>query len=158
MDVAQDGDDIIDLQPWDKDRPIRVKPNGKLLVVLDVNETLLFRKYQSNGTYTTPIIRPFAAEFIRRLLEFREAGIIHLGTWCGAWTHQREGELLTLLEERVGLMSRTRGRGRSKVLKNLDLHIRALPGCKTRHTFQHNPGKMVVIKPVSMLRSMVPQY
>ena len=29
---------------------------------------------------------------------------------------------------------------------------------KTRHTFKNNPGKNIVIKPISMIKSMLPQY
>ena len=44
------------------------------------------------------------------------------------------------------------------MVKNLAMHCRSLPGCKTRHVFKDNPGKSIVIKPVSMLKSMLPHY
>ena len=129
-----------------------------LLVVLDINETLLFRKYRPDTRdYTTPLYRPYVADFIQRLLEVRRSGIIDLAVWCGAWTHSRENELLKLLEQ-VGLRSKSSGRGSRKIEKNLDFHFRSLPGCKTRKTFANNPGKFIVIKPINHLKAMLPQY
>ena len=129
-----------------------------LLVVLDINETLLFRKYRPDTRdYTTAKFRPFLADFIQRLLQLRRSGIIHLAVWCGAWTHSRENELLELLEQ-VGLRAEDSGRGSKRIKKNLDWHFRSLPGCKTKKTFANNTGKFIVIKPISHLRAMLPQY
>ena len=119
---------------------------NRLLVILDINETLLFRKYlpQTRG-YTEPKFRPHSDDFITRLLKYREEGVIDLATWCGAWTHQRENELLTLLATKR-LIAKTTGRGKNKILKTLDYHLRAMPGTHTLphtlyyqlHRYKHN--------------------
>ena len=151
--------DVVELVSWIDCEPRLVEPAGRLLVVLDINETLLFRKYlTSSRGYTTPVMRPFVGDFVRRLLLLREQGVIDIATWCGAWTHKRENELLQLLKDNVGLIAKTTGRGSSKVLKTIDVHCRSLPGCKTRHFFKNNPGKSIVIKPVGMLKRMLPQH
>ena len=38
------------------------------------------------------------------------------------------------------------------------VHVCIILGCKTRKTFPDNPGKSIVIKPLSLVRSMLPQY
>ena len=116
---------------------------NRLLVILDINETLLFRKYlpQTRG-YTDPKFRPHSDDFITRLLKLREEGVIDLATWCGAWTHHREKELLTLLETK-GLIAKTTGRGKNKVLKTLDYHLRSMPGAHTQpHTLNYHLREM----------------
>ena len=153
-------DDIIDAD-YDDDRVDEDIPTPiVLLVVLDINETLLYRKYlPSTRGYTTPVVRPYVTDFIHRLLDLlRREGIIHLAVWCGAWTHTRENKLLSLLEEHFGLVTKSYGRGSSRSEKNVDLHLRSLPGCKTRNTFKNNPGKFIVIKPIKYLKTLCPHY
>ena len=41
---------------------------------------------------------------------------------------------------------------------HLYTHIQTILGCKTRKTFPDNPGKYIVVKPLSLVRSMLPQY
>lgn len=110
-----DGDDIFDLTAWCNDAPRIVEIVPRLLVILDINETLLFRKYlPATRSYTTPKLRPFVLEgLIKPLLALREDGVIHLATWCGAWTNQRENELLKILNP-LGLISKSTGRGKKK--------------------------------------------
>ena len=125
-------DDHIEITSWPRnwsDPPApQVEPIHRLLVIIDINETILYRKYlpQTRG-YTDPKFRPHVEDFIARLLKYREEGVIHLATWCGAWTHKRENELLSLIESK-GLIAKTTGRGKNKVLKTLDYHLRAMPG------------------------------
>ena len=155
----EDSSDVVQLQSWHDVEPRLVPPSGRLLVVLDINETLLWCKYLvSIRAHAEPIWRPSVDDFVRRLLDYVDQGVIDLGVWCGAWTHKRESELLKHLQDKLGLISKTTGRGSTKIVKNLAMHCRSLPGCKTRHFFKDNPGKSIVIKPVSMIKMMLPQY
>ena len=110
------------------------------LILLDVNGTLLYRKWlgykQGYGPCT---LRPLVHEFFSALSKETRTVI---GIWTGATTMKKMRELLQIL-------------ARAGIKKNdLFCSIPALPGCKSRKCF---PGttKPIWLKPISVLVDQV---
>jgi len=75
--------------------------NGRLLLVLDINELLLYRGWlKKERKYSEAIIRPHLKDFVKWLWAGNIGGWEHIdiALWCGAQSDTQQQELLDLLK------------------------------------------------------------
>ena len=114
------------------------------LVLMDLNVTCLWREFISfQEGYGPCTLRPHLKEFWRTVaLETRTV----VGIWTGASSEHRAKVLLEHLK------------GADITTRDICCWIGALPGCKSKKTFE-NTTKPIVVKPVSVLQSQIlPQF
>ena len=118
-----------------KFQPLSAPKINRLLLVLDINETLLFNEW-SNGKYTDLKFRPLLSKFLPWL---KTLGV-HIGLWTGSPSQTRQRYLAELLEPH----------GLTK--DDLIMSWGAWNVCTTTKYYQHKPGKRIVVKPMSLLK------
>ena len=108
-------------------------------MILDINETLMHNEYLVGGGYTQPVARPHLKSFIAKL---KRMGV-HLALWSGARSAKRLKTLTDFILPAAGLKK-----------KDLVFNFPVLPTCTTRKSYEHNTGKKIVLKPVSLVRQI----
>ena len=123
-----------------------VVKNGRLLVLLDANETLMYRQYDpAKSKYGPPVVRPFLKEFFAKLSSEPK---VDVGVWCGAMTMAQEAAILEILAS-GGVPT-----------DSLKVVLRAFDVCQRKGAGRYFPGttKLIYVKPVGLVNMLLPAY
>jgi len=118
----------------------------KILLILDVNETLLWNEFRpvrpgsTRGEYTKVVFRPFLLEFLQHIKNYVGVDIM---LWTGARTEEHSRVLLGHLNK-FDLYD-----------EDLVLQWGEMPVCRTNKYYSDNPNKMIVIKPVVLVKQVL---
>ena len=148
-----DGEHLDAVAEKEKDwKDKRATKNGKVLLVCDINGTLLHRKWndkakKGRGEYGKALARPYVGEFFNH---FKKSRNVDLALWTGANTPSKEETIVAALEAACP--------GIKKACKKRIM--RASRAFKRTDKGKYFAGteKIIVVKPVSMLKAWWPEY
>ena len=116
------------------------------LLKLDVNETLLYNEFRpvrpgsTRGEYTKVVFRPCLLAFLEHIKRLPN---VDIALWTGARTEERNRVLLGHLNQ-FDLYD-----------EDIVLHWGEMPVCRTNKYYLENPNKMIVIKPVALMKQVL---
>jgi len=119
--------------------------NGKVLMVLDANGTLLSRVYDPlQRKYGDITVRPHAKTF---LAYWQGREDVEIALWCGAMTSKEKKALVLALQKTAGLKKKT-------------FMLGAIPEFRRRGKSRFFPGssKVIYAKPLKAVKMMFPSY
>ena len=123
------------------------KENGKVLLLLDANETLLYRKYDpETQTYSAATLRPYLSEFVTWL---KGLARVDLGVWMGVYSQNECDTVMELLKP-AGLTK--------KLCRKRVFFAFAQFKQRGKNRCFKGTTKPIITKPVRMMKQIFPTY